>query len=98
MRKIVYFAAAKKDVRSIVEYIETNNRAAARKLASDIVKAVTKLAVAPDIGHRRVEFENTTFLSYRVGSYIVVYRYDDANLYVVRVVHGHRDFKKLFRP
>jgi plasmid stabilization system protein ParE len=32
-----------------------------------------------------------------VYSYVIAYRYDDEKLTVVRVVHGARNFRKLFR-
>ena len=98
MRALEYATAALNDLRDILRYIDEHNPDAADRLYGKIKAAVEKLRSMPGIGHRRNDVEDPSYWFHRVGGYIVVYRYDDANLYVVRVVHGRRDFKKLFRP
>ena len=51
----------------------------------------------PGQGHKRTEVKDSRYLFWNVYSYVIVYYYDDKNLYVVRVLHGSRNFRTVFR-
>jgi toxin ParE1/3/4 len=93
MRTVVYFRAARNDLEEIAAATAENNRTAARSLVTAIDAAVELLANSPLIGQRRRELGDS-YRCHRVGSYVLVYRYDEQNLYIVRIVHGGRDFRR----
>ena len=97
MRKIDYFRAARNDIREIWKYVSKRNPTAAAKLVRLIDEAVEKLALSPNIGHKRDDVKNSSYWFYRVKSYMIAYRFTDEFLYFLRVVHGRRDFKRLFK-
>ena len=98
MRQVVYLRAARRDLREISDYIKASNPAAAANIVREVDAAAQLLATVPSIGHRRPDVRNPAYRCHGVGPYIVVYRYDDDHLFLVRIVHGRRDFKKLFGP
>ena len=51
----------------------------------------------PGKGHQRSDVRSGKYRFWSVHSYVIAYRYDETKLIVVRVVHGRRDFRKLFR-
>lgn len=51
----------------------------------------------PGKGHTRSDVRNKVYRFWSVYSYVIACRFDDETLTVVRVVHGGRNFRKLFR-
>jgi plasmid stabilization system protein ParE len=51
----------------------------------------------PGMGHRRTDVRDQRYHFWRVRSYIIAYRYDANDLTIVRVLHGARDFRTIFR-
>jgi toxin ParE1/3/4 len=97
MRTIEYFRAARRDIRQIWSYISDRNPRAAAKLVRQIVEAVEKLATTPAIGRSRSDVSDPRTRFFRVRSYLIAYRFDEESLFVLRVLHGRRDFKAIFK-
>jgi plasmid stabilization system protein ParE len=49
------------------------------------------------MGHTRPDVPDKRYLFRAVGKYIIAYRIEGKELVVVRVLHGARDFRKLFK-
>lgn len=49
------------------------------------------------MGHARSDVKRPGYTFWSVKPYVIVYVYDDKLLRIMRVVHGHRDFGRLFR-
>jgi hypothetical protein len=58
---------------------------------------VRKLADMPGMGHRRRDVKDARLLYWAVHPYLIVYRFTRRTVYILRVVHGSRDLRKLFR-
>jgi plasmid stabilization system protein ParE len=56
-----------------------------------------KTAAFPNRGHRHREVTIPNVLVYRVSSYLIAYEQETNPLMILRVVHGARDLKRLFR-
>ena len=97
MRAIVFNARAREDLFDIWEYIAADSVDAADRILDRIESDIFKLAEMPGMGHQRADVEDPRFLFWSVGPYVIVYRYTRRTLYVTRVVHGARDFRKIFR-
>ena len=51
----------------------------------------------PGKGHVRADVKDPSYRFCSVRPYVIAYRYDDQTLTIVRVVHGARNFRRLFR-
>ena len=69
----------------------------ANRVTDAIEAAIRGLRDMPGKGHGRREVPDPTLRFWTVFSYVIAYRYDDYTLTVVRIVHGGRNFKRLFR-
>ena len=56
------------------------------------------LAPMPGKGHKRPDVDDPRYRFWGERPYVIAYRFDDQDLIVERVVHGHRDFRSLFPP
>jgi plasmid stabilization system protein ParE len=70
--------------------------------AADVVRekfkaAMDQLCEMPGMGHERADVKNPAYRFWRVYSYMIAYRVEGQKLYVSRVVHGARNFRRLFR-
>lgn len=85
------------DLREIGDYIAKDNLAAADKLDLLIHHEIRNLAEFPGKGHRRSDVRNRAYLFWVVGNYVIAYRIERETIVVSRVLHGARDFRKLFQ-
>jgi plasmid stabilization system protein ParE len=97
MRPIIFNARARKDVFEIWEHIAVDSVDAADRMLARIESDIWKLAEMPGMGHRRADVRDPRLLFWSVRPYVIVYRHTRRTLYVVRVVHGARDFRRIFR-
>ena len=86
------------DIERFCDYITQNNPDAADRLDQSIHRAIQLLARFPGLGHSRRDVSDPRYRFRAVGNYVIAYRVEQKELVVVRVVHGARDFRKLFRP
>lgn len=86
------------DIERICDYIAQDNPDAADRLDERIHQTIKMLAKFPRMGHTRADVQDKRYLFWAIGKYIVAYRIERKELVVVRVLHGARDFAKLFRP
>ena len=96
MATIEYARAARDDLYSIREDLESKNLAAARHYADLFDKAFDLLERLPRAGRERPDLGRPGLRSIPVSQYIVVYRVKGTVVRIVRVVHGARDLPRLF--
>ena len=60
-------------------------------------QAIRDLPDMPGKGHARADVKDPRYRFWCVYSYLIAYRFDDKSLTVVRVVHGRRNLRRLFR-
>lgn len=97
-RRVIISRRALKDLDQIWTYI--NGRAGpnvASDFVAEILAAVDQLAEMPGMGHARRDVSSRRYRFWSVKSYVVAYRPTARTLRLVRVVHGSRDFGRLFR-
>ena len=49
------------------------------------------------IGHVRADVPNPDYRFRVVRPYLIAYQHDDESVTIVRIVHGARDFRRIFR-
>jgi plasmid stabilization system protein ParE len=97
VRAIIFNAKARKDLFDIWEYIAVDSVDAADRVLGRIEDDISKLATMPGMGHQRTDVRDPRLLFWSVRPYVIVYRHTRRTLYVIRVIHGARDFRQIFR-
>ena len=84
------------DLREIITYIRKENPDAAKRVRKKFVAAMERLAICPNIGHRRPDLGDGSLRCWRVYSYLIFYRPDKKPLQIIHVLHGARDIPRFF--
>lgn len=96
MRKTCRFSsAARLDLQGIHDYVAVDDPAAALRLIERIEQSCQLLAENPLIGEA-CEFLALGLRMTVVGNYIVFHRPAEDGAEIVRVIHGARDWQRLF--
>ena len=85
------------DLLEIWHQVAPNSLTDANRVGEQLDLEIRGLREMPGKGHSRADVKNPKYRFWRVYSWIVAYEYDDVTFTVLRVVHGHRNFRKLFR-
>lgn len=93
MKKYVITELAAADLLDIRDYIAEDNKAAAKKVLSELKEAMQRIAHNPQIGHIREELSKEVRL-WPVRSYLIAYLPDDP-VVIIRVLHGARELTDL---
>jgi toxin ParE1/3/4 len=88
---------ADKDIEQICTYIAKDNVTAADELDEKLHETMGLLAQFPRTGHKRPDVHDERYQFWSVGNYVICYRMEGETLLVVRVVHGARDFRGIFK-
>ena len=97
MRKLLIRPQARLDLLEIWNYIAADNVDAANRVGEKLDAAIRGLVSMPGKGHTRSDVKDPRLQFWTVNPYVIAYRYDDKTLTVVRVIHGRRDFRRLFK-
>ncbi|HSU68580.1 MAG TPA: type II toxin-antitoxin system RelE/ParE family toxin [Tepidisphaeraceae bacterium] len=96
MAQVTLSRQSRLDLRDILLYIRQHNKPAARRFLSQITHQFGLLAEFPKLGPARGEC-GRNLRSLPIGNYVVFYRPARDGIQVVRVLHGARDFRRIFR-
>jgi toxin ParE1/3/4 len=89
---------AVEDLDGIWSYVATESGSVetANRLIDSITSRFFLLAHYPYMGRVRDEDFGNGTRSFPVGEYVIVYRVQEPNVLILRVVHGHRDLATWF--
>lgn len=89
---------ADSDLDDIWYYVATESGSV--DIADRLIDAITNrfylLATHPNIGRARDEDLRPGIRSFAVGNYLIIYRIEEADVLILRVVRGSRDIEALF--
>lgn len=89
---------AEDDLRDILQYtFERWGQAQVSGYKNILDKALSALRQSPNIGHRRLDL-SADYRTLLAGRHIIIYRFTKDVVYVVRILHESRDFKRQFPP
>jgi len=89
--RLVLASDARRDIRDVLTYTEQQwGKAQRRDYRRALYEVFDELTWFPELGRLRPEY-GSGVRSYRVRQHIVVYRADDAELRIARVLHESRD-------
>jgi toxin ParE1/3/4 len=90
-RSVEISPAGRHDLANIWAYISQDNEDAATRTIQSFYRTCLELARMPSMGRDRSRDLHNELYSYPVGKYVVYYRFDDAKLELIRVIHSARD-------
>lgn len=96
MRRISFAPEAVQDINAIWDYLAGRSFDAADRMRDLIDREIQRIAERPGLGHRRVDLAPVALRVWAVKRYLVIYRYNDEELEVVRIVHAARNLSRFF--
>jgi toxin ParE1/3/4 len=76
-------------------------RSGSLEIADRLIDSITErfllLASQPNLGRARPDL-NTDLRSFPVSEYVIIYRIEDDDVVILRVLRGSRNIEALFRP
>lgn len=86
------------DLEDIWVYVATESGSAdiANRLIDSIVDRFYLLATYPYAGRERSDDLGRGRRTFPVGEYLIIYRIENEQAWILRVVHGRRDLESLF--
>lgn len=96
MSGVFFSPAAECDLREIHDSIAADNVTAAERLLAEVQQSCENLSRHPRLGVGRDDLLPGLRLIVVRRMYVVFYRIQDEEIEIVRIVHGRRDFSKMF--
>lgn len=93
MAKVIWAPSALDDVESIAEYIAKDSAEMASLFVSRLFDATDRLQEFPFSGRIIPEINNPDCREVIYGSYRIMYRVEEKEVWVTGVIHGARDWK-----
>lgn len=87
---------ANADLDEIRDYISQHNPTAANNVLDQLFGALESLANQPELGERREDLRSE-LRAFVVRPYVIFYQAAADGIHVARIIHGARDFPKMFR-
>ena len=97
MRRLRFKPQARVDLLEIWHFIAQDSVDAANRVGDEFESAIHSLTETPGKGHVRADVKNAQLRFWGLYSYLIAYRFDDESLTIIRVVHGRKNFRRLFR-
>ena len=91
MTQYAFHPDARDDLDQIWDYIAADNPDAADRVITEILEAIRAVVPFPHSGHRRPDLTAAPLRFVSVREYLIVYAPDEKPLWVIAVVHGHRN-------
>jgi addiction module RelE/StbE family toxin len=88
--KLVWSSEAKRDLKSIKEYISRDKPQTARSFVKKLKDHARKLETSPELGAVLEEAKHLNLREIVVGNYRIIYKYDGNTVRIVTVCHGAR--------
>src|SRR5262249_37645627 len=91
MTGYAFHPSARDDLDEIWDYIAADNPDAADRVITEILDAIRAVVPFPQSGHRRPDLTARPLRFLIVREYLIVYAPDEKPLWVIAVMHGHRN-------
>ena len=89
---------AQREVADIVTYFHREiSPNVADSIETQLFTAFADLADGRAFGHARNEFAKTNVLFYAAKPYLIIFRKTRATVFVLHVIHGSRDLKRILQ-
>ena len=95
MAKLIWTEKAVDDLSELAEYVAISDRAAAKQLVKKVLSSVSRLEQHPESGRRLPELPLQNYKEVITPPSRIIYRIDDKNIYIVRVIRQERELRRL---
>ena len=92
---VIWSVPARKDLKSIHEYISLDSEYYAKKVSEEFLSKVDKLLIFPKMGRVVPELELPYVRELLIYSYRIIYELREGNIEVLAIVHGKQDFSNI---
>ena len=96
--KVIIDHTAEIDLAMIEDDLVERRPQAATKVIGNIRKIAASLSTLPLRWPKALDFDGETVRRAISGKYLIFYTVDPHEIHVMRIVHGARDLRALFRP
>jgi toxin ParE1/3/4 len=79
------------EMEQAIRFIERNSKIQALRFAENIFDIAKSLERHPETGHRVEDLGDDALRQRLVGSYRVIYEFDDDHVHLLRFIHASRD-------
>ena len=93
MSKVIWTQTALDDLADIKQYIARDSIYYAEKFVDDAFQATERLEVFPESGRMVPERFKPDFREIIFGSYRIIYKIIDDDVYIVTMIHGKRNYQ-----
>ena len=91
MSGYAFHPSARDDLDEIWDYIAADNLDATDRVITEILDAIRAVVPFPHSGHRRPDLTSRPLRFIIVREYLIAYVPDEKPLWVIAVMHGHRN-------
>lgn len=85
------------DLESIAEYIARDSKNYASAFVREVREASRSLRKFPERGRIVPELNDTSIRELLIGSYRLIYKIENENVFIIAFVHGARDLPALWK-
>ena len=93
MSKVTWTQTALDDLEGIRDFIARDSVYYAEKFVDDAFNAVERLEMFPESGRMVPERYSPDFREIIFGSYRIIYKIIDGDVYIVTMIHGKRNYQ-----
>jgi len=93
MSKVTWTQTALDDLEGIRDFIARDSVYYAEKFVDDAFNAVERLEMFPESGRMVPERYSPGFREIIFGSYRIIYKIIDGDVYIVTMIHGKRNYQ-----
>jgi len=94
---VKWTSPAKADLKKIFAYIAEDSKYYARQVAKNIVEKTETLNDFPEIGRIVPEVNQKNIRELMIYSYRLVYEVKSKDVEIIAIIHGKRDFPKVYK-
>ncbi len=101
IHRIIPTAAARNDIMDIADYFYEKSPAVAAKFLQSIDTTYDQIVRMPELGTKK-SFADSDMQNIRIRpvdkhrNYLMFYRVENNSIYILRVLHGARDYEGMF--
>ena len=95
MAKLIWTEKAVDDLSELADYVAISDRNAAKQLVQKVLSSIKRLEQHPESGRRLPELPQQNYREVITPPSRIIYRVDNENIYVVRVIRQERDLRRL---
>lgn len=88
---VIWTEPARNDLKAIHDFIALDSKFYAKNVVRSIVQRAAKLSYSPEVGRIVPEIDDNYIREVFIYSYRIIYQIQSNELFILAIVHGHRN-------